>query len=302
MSTAIQHVALIGFGEVGQIFARDLARAGAKKITVFDIAFGLPDAPQKRAAGAATVEACASAVAAVSEAPLVISAVTAGASLDAARSVIPGISPSAFYLDINSVSPNTKREAATIIEAARGRYVEAAVMASVPPHGIKVPILLGGPHSAALIAAVHGLGFDLTEYSQTIGVASSVKMCRSIMIKGMEALVAECMLSARRYGVEDAVIRSLSDTLPHEDWAKLAHYMIGRSLQHGFRRAEEMREVVKTVADVGIEPLMSERTVIRQEWAAERGKRLSRETIAETSLAELVDAILNLDEKKTRAA
>ena len=116
-------------------------------------------------------------------------------------------------------------------------------------------------------------------------------MCRSIMIKGLEALTTECMLSARHYGVEDEVLRSLADTLPHDDWPGLARYVMSRALLHGRRRAEEMREVARTVEQAGVEPLLSEAIAERQDWAAAQGRRLSPEELAAPDLSSLLDAL-----------
>src|SRR5687767_14245999 len=136
-------IAIIGFGEVGGILARDLGAAGVARIAAYDIAFADPESPQSRAARERGAALCANAAEATAGADIVISAVTAGAALDAARAAAPGLAHGPFFLDLNSVSPGTKREAAAAVEAAGGRYVEAAVMTSVPPHGIRSPMLLG---------------------------------------------------------------------------------------------------------------------------------------------------------------
>ncbi|MGZ3315627.1 MAG: DUF1932 domain-containing protein, partial [Caulobacteraceae bacterium] len=151
-------------------------------------------------------------------------------------------------------------------------YVEAAVMTAVPPHRIKSPMLLGGPHAQAFLEMAAPLGFNARVYSSDYGKASAVKMCRSVMIKGMEALITESMLAARRLGVEDDVLASLGETLPVPDWEAFARYMISRSLQHGRRRAEEMREVARTVSEAHVDPLMSTSIAERQDIAADLGK------------------------------
>ena len=290
MSPLPSSVALIGFGEVGRIFARDLRALGVVELRAYDIAFADPDSAPSRNARAQGVEVCPDAPAAAREAPLVICAVTAGSALDAARSALPGIGAGAFFVDVNSVSPGVKREAAEAVNAAGGRYVEAAVMSSVPPKGLKTPMLLGGRHAAAFAPVAGALGLDAPVYSDAEGAASSVKMCRSVMIKGLEALVMECLVSARAYGVEADVLRSLADTMPNTDWEQLAGYMIRRSLQHGRRRAEEMREVARTVADTGCEPLMSLAIAARQDWAADAGAALPKPADADP-LGGVLDAI-----------
>jgi 3-hydroxyisobutyrate dehydrogenase-like beta-hydroxyacid dehydrogenase len=284
-------IALIGFGEVGQIFAKGLVKAGVADLRTFDIAFAQPDSAQGRAAAKLGVRACAGAAEAVRDAGLVISAVTAAATLDAAASVVHGLQEQAFFLDLNSAAPATKASAATLIERAGGCYVEAAVMASVPPKGLGTPMLLGGLHAAAFEPVATALGLAATFFSPVVGAASSVKMCRSVLIKGLEALSMECLLAARHYGVEREVLASLEDTFPNQDWTELARYMIGRSLQHGARRAEEMREVAKTVRDTGVEPLMSAATVERQAWAARTHEKIGNEALAADELGMLLDAI-----------
>ncbi|NNM71475.1 DUF1932 domain-containing protein [Enterovirga aerilata] len=292
--------AIVGFGEVGRIFTRDLRDRGAVCVGAFDIAFADAVSPQHRNAVEDGVQVFPSAREAAASADLVISCVTAGSALEAARSCAGGLAHGPFFLDVNSVSPGTKARAAAEIEAAGGRYVEAAVMTSVPPRGVASPMLLGGPHAETFGAAVTGLGMNLKVHSAEIGRASSVKMCRSVMIKGLEALVTESMLAARHYGVEEDVLASLGDTLPHPDWPGLARYVMSRALKHGRRRAKEMREVAMAVREAGIEPLLSSATAERQDWAAAKGRGIGREALRTESLAALLDALLALGEDAAR--
>ena len=278
--------AVIGFGEVGRILAADLLAAGAQPAGLYDVQFADPGSRPSRSVEP-PLAAAATALDAVRRAQLVISAVTAANGLDAARSVAGGLEPGAFFLDVNSVSPEVKRQSAQAVTAAGGRYVEAAVMTSVPPKRIAAPMLLGGPHAEAFLEMATPLGFCAQVYSPQIGRASAVKMCRSVMIKGMEALVAESLLTARRLGVEQDVLASLQDTIA-TDWQALARYMLMRSLKHGKRRAEEAREVARTVAEAHIEPLMSRAIAERQDLAWRLGEGLD----LDASLTEMLDAVL----------
>jgi 3-hydroxyisobutyrate dehydrogenase-like beta-hydroxyacid dehydrogenase len=284
---SFSRVCLIGLGEVGQILVDDLKAAGVAHIAAYDILFNKPDSIPSRAAKQRDLSPAKSAADASRGAELIISAVTAANDLDAARSVAQGDLGGTFYLDLNSASPRTKQEAAKIIEDGNGRYVEAAVMTPFPPKRIASPMLLGGPHAEDFLSQAKPLGLNGRVVSAQIGIASATKMCRSVMIKGIEALLTESMLSARHYGVEKDVLASLSDLLPVGDWEKLAHYMISRSLEHGTRRAEEMREVAKTVREAGIDPLMSGAAAERQDWAAAHKSALS-----EKQLAAMLDSIL----------
>ena len=279
----MNRAAIIGFGEVGGIFAQDLAAAGWG-VAAFDVA------PAARARAEAAGMAASSPEAACQGASVVFVCVTAGSVLDAMGSLAGAMGGAPLVVDVNSVAPATKQQAAATIERLGGRYVEAAVMASVPPKRLRTPILLGGPHAAAFQAAVAGLGMDLTAFSPEIGRASSVKMCRSVMIKGLEALTTECMLAARHYGVEADVLRTMGDTLPHPDWPGLARYVISRALIHGKRRAEEMREVARTVQDAGVEPLLSRAIAERQDWAWRRGAEMGGDRNA-PALDTMLDAL-----------
>ena len=285
-------IAIIGFGEVGSIFARDLRAGGEAEITIFDTAFSDPASKASRNADAAGMRRAATAAEAARGAEIVIVAVTAGSDLDAVRSVSGALEHAPFVVDVNSVSPGTKREAAEIATAGGGRYVEAAVMTSVPPKGLRSPMLLGGPNAQAFVERMAPFNMSLTVFSEEIGRASSVKMCRSVMVKGLETLTTECMLAARRYGVEKEVLASLSDTIPHADWRGLARYIISRPLIHGRRRAEEMREVARTVSEVGVAPILSGPIADRQDWSAEHGAMLSPEVLATEDLDTLLDAVL----------
>ncbi len=281
--TDVAAFAIIGFGEVGGIFARDLIEKGCT-VAAFDIA------PAAQAQAEEAGIAAPSAVAAARGAGTAFVCVTAGSALDAMRSLLGGLGHAPFVVDVNSVAPSTKQDAARIVSAAGGRYVEAAVMASVPPKRLRTPMLLGGPFAADFMREAAPYGMDLADFAAKIGRASSVKMCRSVMVKGIEALTTECMLAARHYGVEADVLRTLGDTLPHPDWAALARYVISRALIHGKRRAEEMREVSRTVEDAGIEPLLSRATAERQDWAWRRGAEMG-EARNLPALDKLLDAL-----------
>jgi 3-hydroxyisobutyrate dehydrogenase-like beta-hydroxyacid dehydrogenase len=296
VSTPLQHVAFIGFGEVGRTFTRDLQTAGVADIRAFDIAFAEPESRQLRAARTAKVRIATSPRDAAAGADLIISAVTAGAALDAARSIAAALDRFTLVIDVNSVSPATKVAAAEIVDRAGGRYVEAAVMAPVAPKGLRTSLLLGGRHAGELIARAAAWRLDARAYAERIGAASSVKMCRSIMIKGLEALAVECVLASRHYGVLDDVLGSLGDTYPGVDWSQKARYLMSRALIHGRRRAEEMREVAKTVAGAGYDPVMTDAIAVKQDWAADLGAALGPARSDAPDLATLLAAIEALDQ------
>ena len=268
-----EHIGMIGYGEVGKIFTAGL-KDRVSTTSVWDLKFDVPtlkDAQRAHAAQAgvsarqSVAELCASA-------DLVISAVTASNTLAVAQAAAPHLRNGAVFLDLNSASPGTKQQAARLVDAAGARYVEAGVMTSVPPYGICVPMLLGGACAADLAGVLNAWGMDAQAVSDQLGVASAIKMCRSVMIKGLEALVIESYATARAYGVEDHVLPTLQETFPSIDWEKQGAYFFSRVVQHGQRRAEEMREAANTVREAGFEPYMARAIADKQQWVADQAR------------------------------
>ena len=263
------NITLIGYGEVGRILAEDL-RAQQHVVTAYDLKLGgaagqaLHEHAEKHGVSLATSHATA-----VRNADLVACAVTANQTLASSGACAPALKLGSFYLDLNSASPGAKISAAAAVHQGGARYVEGAVMTSIPPYRIKVPLLLGGPDAAALEPLLRSLGFAPRVASEKLGVASATKMCRSVMIKGLEAMVIESFTTARHYGVEDAVIASLKETFPAIDWEAQGAYFFQRVIEHGRRRAEEVREVAVTVGEAGLEPWSAAGTAQRQAFIAD---------------------------------
>ena len=260
----IRSIGLVGYGEVGRIFAAGL-KPRVAQVAAWDLKFA-------QAAGAGVeqgIRACASMQELCEASDLVISAVTASNTLAVAQEAARFLRPGALFLDLNSASPGTKQQGAASVEARGAHYVEAGVMTSVPPYGIRVPMLLGGVRAAELAPVLVAWGMDARAVSDQLGVASAIKMCRSVMIKGLEALVIESYATARACGVEDHVLPTLQETFPSIDWSEQGAYFFSRVVQHGQRRAEEMREAANTVREAGFEPLMTASIAAKQQWVAD---------------------------------
>jgi 3-hydroxyisobutyrate dehydrogenase-like beta-hydroxyacid dehydrogenase len=263
------NVGLIGYGEVGRILAEDL-RQQEVKVAAYDIKLRSDQSggALRDHAGQHGVTLTTSHADLAAQSDFIVSAVTASQAVPVAKACAAAVKQGAWYLDFNSASPGAKQRAAALIDAAGGRYVEGAVMTSVPPYRIKVPLLLGGGDAAALAPQLVELGFVAKVASDKLGVASAVKMCRSVMIKGLEAMVIESFTTARAYGVEDAVLASLKETFPGIDWEKQGAYFFQRVIEHGRRRSEEVREVAETVREAGLTPWSAQGTAERQGWVA----------------------------------
>ena len=267
-----ERIAFIGFGEAGQTISRGLAAGAKPALRAYDILFGQPGgAPLAAAAKSLGVALARDHADAVREADLVMLTVTASSSLEAARSCLPGLRKGQLFLDMNSVSPKRKIETAALVAPTGAAYVDVAVMAPAAPYLHKVPCLIGGPGAAALAPRAAALGMRMELVSAEVGQASAIKMFRSIVVKGLEALLVESLTAAAEYGVEDRVLASLQETWPGIDWRKLAGYMIERVVSHGRRRAAEMREVSETLRSIGMEPTMAAAAAARQQWVADLG-------------------------------
>ncbi len=266
-------IAFIGYGEVGQLFSRQLATKPGVRITVFDILFddSVKGSELRRRASEAGVHAADGAAAACHGADIVISAVTADSAVMAAEQVAPHLRAPQSYIDLNSVSPATKERVAGPVRASGADFVEFAVMAPVKELGIEVPILSGGEKAEEVSSRLNELGMKITPVSTGIGTASATKLCRSIVIKGMEALMVDFTLASEKAGVMPAVLASLKASYPGMDWENLAKTMMSRVRQHGMRRAAEMREASRMIAELGLDGSLASAIADRHESFAKAG-------------------------------
>jgi 3-hydroxyisobutyrate dehydrogenase-like beta-hydroxyacid dehydrogenase len=281
----------IGFGEAGQAIASGLRDAGVARVGAWDILFPQREGERLvRAAESIGVNCAASAAHAVRGADIIVSAVTAASSVEAARSIQPHLAGRPFFLDINSVSPSRKQQTAKLVGAS-GRYIDAAVIAPIHPARHRTPMLLAGPDAAALLAPLGALGMRVSVAGAEVGAASAIKMVRSVMIKGIEALTLECFLAAARAGVVDEVAASLKNNYPALDWSKIIPYNLERMAKHGERRAAEMEEVAETLRELGVEPLMSNAAVKRQREMGQIGSQQSVRGVLEKDSGAILNAI-----------
>ena len=275
-------IGFIGFGEAGSTLARGLRSAGIERLAAYDI--------KPKTSDIVTIVDSPKALAASSE--IIFSAVTSSSALDAARQNAPFLTSRHTYADINSVSPALKQDIDRVVSATGASFVEVAVMAPVSPYGHTVPMLLGGAgaHTLKEMLAPFGMRMDVLDGAK-VGSAAAVKMCRSIVVKGIEALLFECVMAATKFDADELVFASLKETWPGIDWKKLADYTSGRVVVHGERRAREMDEVAETLKSIGIDPIMAEATARRQDWSAHMNLRAQFGPGGPKTYQEVVDVI-----------
>lgn len=273
MRSAPMQLAFIGFGEAADAFCGGLSRRQVSRIRAFDVKSHSADAAVSDALAeryqTQQVIGCGSLAEALREADLVWSLVTADQAAAAAEAAAPWLKTGALFFDANSCAPQTKQGSAQLIEQAGGRYVDVAVMAPVLPGRERTPLLVSGEHSAAALERLQVLGMNAREQPGPVGRASAVKMVRSIMVKGLEALTAECVLAGRLAGVDEDVLASLNATHGSAEWTERSAYNLERMLQHGERRAAEMTEVSHFLNELGLAQPVSERTA---QWQRRLGE------------------------------
>jgi 3-hydroxyisobutyrate dehydrogenase-like beta-hydroxyacid dehydrogenase len=288
-------IAFVGFGEAAYHIAKGLRDAGIVSIAAFDTK--VTDTVRRRARESQTrlvdtnrelAEAC----------QIMLCAVTADQALTAAHQNAPHLTAQHIYADLNSVSPGVKQSIAHVVEATGASFAEIAMMAPVPPYGHKVPMLAGGKGAPEFVRMLAPLGISAEIVSREVGTAAATKMFRSIIVKGLEALITECVLGASRYDAGERVFASLAETFPGIQWNELADYMVGRVVVHGERRAREMEEAAATLREIGIEPIMAEAIVRRMDWSVEAGLKQMFRGESPKHYRDVVDAVL----KKTVGA
>jgi 3-hydroxyisobutyrate dehydrogenase-like beta-hydroxyacid dehydrogenase len=293
-------IGFIGLGEAGSAIGNGLRCAGADRVFAFDInadAPGLGSLIRERSHRSG-VKLVGSPRELAESSDVVLSTVTSSAAVDAAMQTSPWLEARHFYADLNSVSPQRKQEIDRIVAATGARFVEAAVMAPVLPYGHRVPMLVGGAAAPAFVEKMEVFGLRLEVLKQApVGAAAAVKMFRSIIVKGLEALMCECVIAASRFNADGHVFASMNESFPGVDWKALADYMVGRVVVHGERRAREMEEVAETLRAIGVDPIMAEAAARRQQWSAHLALRSHFGPEGPKTYREVLDVIARIAEK-----
>lgn len=255
-------ITFIGFGEAGSLIASGLLANHRLNVKTWDRLLDDPTQSQVIVSRAKTagVEIANSMTEAIAGSELIFSTVTADQCVNAARAAQSSLSADQCWLDLNSTSPMAKQEAAAFVTAAGASYVDVAVMANVPPKGHRVPILLAGASATDATNTLNELGMDASVVGDQIGQAATIKMCRSVFLKGFDAILLECLSAAELAGVREAVINSIDASFPDFDLPAKIDGRVRRVSQHSKRRAAEMRDVSATVEQLGQTATMARAT------------------------------------------
>src|SRR5215468_9687002 len=238
-------IGFIGFGEAGFHIAKDLRGAGVSGVCAYDINARAPGLGEKiqRRSGEAEVPLLESNAELAAASDILLSTVTANRSMEAAEQTAPFLASRHIYADLNSVSPALKQTIGELVESRGARFVEVAIMSPVPRHGSAAPMFLGGPHAQSLVDLLSPYGMNLEVISEQIGAASAVKMCRSVVVKGLEALLLECALGSVPYGADERVFATLDETFPGMDWKRSPRHCVPSAAN---RSGPKRRRAVRT--------------------------------------------------------
>lgn len=257
----MQTIGFVGFGEVASHFAAALQAAGAE-VLAYDVLLDRDGGREKLAARARGAPPRFMPLAdMIPSAQLVLSTVTTDSAIEAARRCAPHLRAGQVYMDLNATSPAMKREAAAIASAAGADFVEGAILSAVGVAGAKAKVLACGERAPEVAGKLTALGLDVQAYGSEIGKASSFKMLRSVFSKGIEALLVESLLAARRAGVEDALWKEIVATLDAASFEDVGGNWVRTHATAHERRMHEMREVLGLLHELGLEAPMTEGTV-----------------------------------------
>lgn len=277
-------IGFLGYGEAARAFHEGLSEAVAD-VMAHDILL-LSGDEAMRAAMSARGAQVAETAAELGVADLIFSAVTADQSLLAVQPLLPHLRPGQVFIDINSVSPERKRQTAAAVEASGAKYVDMAVMAPVHPRKHRTPVLLAGSAAPQILPELLAFGFSAEIAGDAPGAATAIKMVRSVFVKGLEAITVEALLAARASGCFDEILASLSGSYPGLDWPQYAEYQMERTTRHGRRRAAEMRESAATLDALGLHGGLAAAIAEVQERMGACG------VTPETNLEQTVDRVL----------
>lgn len=253
-------IGFVGFGEVASRFAAALAAGGARVVAydlLVDRAGGI-DRLQGRVRGAGVEFLPLAAV--LAEARTVLSTVTTDVAMEAARACVPHLRTGHVYVDLNATSPEAKQAIGRVIDASGAAFVEGAILGAVGVTGAATRVLLCGQQAEPAASALSALGLNVAGYGTEIGRASAFKMMRSVFSKGLEALLLEAMLAARRAGVAEDVWNEIVTTIDEKPFAQVAtNWMVTHGTANE-RRHHEMVQVGELLAALGLDAPMTRAT------------------------------------------
>lgn len=290
---------LVGYGEIGSTLGKGLREAGLKQVASYDkYAFDGPYAEliQNRAK-AAGVTLVRSNQELADAADLIFSVTPGSASLESAEAFAPALDGRHTFLDFASATPKVKLGVAERLGRAGATLGDGSIMGT-PKNGYSMHMLSSGPAGQRVVDLLVPWGMSIEYVGDRLGTASGIKILRSVLLKGIEALTDEMLLAARYYGLEEAVLASASKTLTRP-WMDTVESLVPSGVIHAKRRAEEVEMAAEAVQDAGIEPIMTRSTAARLRWKEGLGLKEHFKGVVPANYKLAIDAIAGAAEAAT---
>ncbi len=243
-------IGFIGFGEVGRAFGREIRTKGAD-VFYYDIANKKPESWVSFLSLPDLIERC----------DIILSTSSTQVAVEVAQEASRFLTPGKIYADMNSTSASVKTRIAGIIEPSRADFIEGAILSAVGETGPKASILVCGKRGEEFSRLMNQLGLiNLNYFSPRVGEASQVKMIRSVFSKGVECLLLETLIAGRRAGVAEYLWKDIVDFMTKNSFDKVAENWIKTHATAFERRYHEMVQVIETLKEMGVEPVMTQGT------------------------------------------
>ena len=268
-------VGIIGFGEVGSTLGRGLRGEGLEAVVAADAAMDDPTFGSliRRRAEEARVELLPSNAEVAEVSDLILVAVPGYQALGAAEQAAPGLRKGQLYVDVGSASPRVKHALAEVVERAGASPIDVAILTSPLMDGHHIATLAAGSAAAEYRDLMTPYGFKVEVVGERPGQAAAIKMLRSVLMKGMEALLLESLLAARRHGVEDIVLGTVASFMDKGSFAEMANFLVTTDAIHSGRRAHEADMMAEVVEEVGITPRLSPAIAETLHWSTSLGMK-----------------------------
>jgi 3-hydroxyisobutyrate dehydrogenase-like beta-hydroxyacid dehydrogenase len=265
-AASVRRVALLGLGEAGSRLAADLGSAGID-LRGYDPEAG--DVPI--AVRAPDLES------AVAGSDVVLSVNTAAVAFEVAAAAVPALSDGAIYADLNTASPELKRRLAALTQGAAVRFADVALLGPVPARGLGTPALASGDGARAFADAFGPLGMPVEVVSERAGDAATLKLLRSVFMKGLAAAAVESLQAGEAAGHADWLRHELADVIGEP----LLTRLLEGSRTHAARRVDELEAARELLLELGVEPRIASASasVLAELAASERattGDRVGR--------------------------
>lgn len=273
----VRNIGIVGYGEVGKVFAGGLIQNNFD-VHVYDLLTEqgheevLKDIKNKGATPALSISDL------VNKSEVILLLVNSAATKDVIASITKTKQKPLTIIDLTTSKPYTKKNCKIEIENYHPEaiYIDGAIMGTVATEGFNVPLLLASENEEIMLTIKKELTMNIKILVGEVGKAASIKLIRSVFMKGLEALLLESMIAAKKYNVDQNVMESISMTLNNNDFNKFGEALIKTHVIHKNRRYKEILDSIKLIEDAKIEPYVTQGVKHFFEYSVERDVKPSQ--------------------------